>query len=673
MVPARRIAWLPCLLAACAVGRVEPANENFDDLGDVGSTLDQGDPLAPRIADTDVSDTDPGSVDVRTVAQLASGIDATCVLWDDGSGAGDISCWGSNLLDQATAPEGDDFVELHAADKTFCALDDSGGLTCWGDPTGGRSTPPAGTFESFDGGVGGFCALDSTGGVSCWGGAPAPSEGLPAGSRVAVGITAACLHASTAESVPEAQRGTIQCWGSGPVMAGIPTGTLAVEALDLGSNHGCYLDGDSDTVACWGGNAVGQATAPDASGFRSLSAAYDHACAVRNDGLVSCWGASAAGQSAPPTGSFDVTSTGGLHACAARGDDISCWGRDDSWQATAPITDAIDVSLAMGATGCVLRQGGPVTCFGNARNVPTGDFVAVAPGDRHACAVSDAGRVECWGANEASQVSGKPTGSNFVDVASNRSASCAVDDGGTFQCWGTSLAAQQPVSGGFDLADGGDFHGCAVDQDGEGNVGCWGASGAGQTLPPDGVAFSTLSAGLQLTCGIQTDGAIACFGDTSGGRDQIPRRHVHRGGGGRRSRVRDQLERPAPVLGRRRQRRRRPAQRALRPRRRGHRRHLCHRVQHPAAPLLGTDAPVIGPAELLVLGGLGLAFGGGGLGATLWRRLRLAAMQRAKEAAADRVRDAMDDEMAENLGVAARAVGREDLAAMARKRAASDD
>jgi len=55
------------------------------------------------------------------------------------------------------------------------------------------------------------------------------------------------------------------------------------------------------TVACWGGDNVGQAT-PATGPFAQVSAGYDHACGLRTDGSVACWGANDFGQLNPPRG-----------------------------------------------------------------------------------------------------------------------------------------------------------------------------------------------------------------------------------------------------------------------------------------------------------------------------------------------------------------------------------
>jgi len=63
--------------------------------------------------------------------------------------------------------------------------------------------------------------------------------------------------------------------------------------------------------------------------------------------------------------------------------------------------------------------------------------------------------------------------------------------------------------GTFSQVSSGQFHTCGVQTDG--TLACWGDDSFGQASPPDGT-FSQVSAGASHTCGVLTDGAIACWG-----------------------------------------------------------------------------------------------------------------------------------------------------------------
>ena len=69
-----------------------------------------------------------------------------------------------------------------------------------------------------------------------------------------------------------------------------------------------------------------------------------------------------------------------------------------------------------------------------------------------------------------------------------------------------------PPAGTFSQLSAGSEHTCGVKTDGI--VACWGADECGQATPPAGT-FSQLSAGSEQTCGVTTDGTVACWGGTA--------------------------------------------------------------------------------------------------------------------------------------------------------------
>ena len=82
-----------------------------------------------------------------------------------------------------------------------------------------------------------------------------------------------------------------------------------------------------------------------------------------------------------------------------------------------------------------------------------------------------------------------------------------------------------PTPGGWIAVDAGERHTCGIRTDG--TVACWGSNTNGhgtyygQADPPAG-AFTAISAGRNHSCGVRTDGTIECWGADSSGQLQAP-------------------------------------------------------------------------------------------------------------------------------------------------------
>jgi hypothetical protein len=65
----------------------------------------------------------------------------------------------------------------------------------------------------------------------------------------------------------------------------------------------------------------------------------------------------------------------------------------------------------------------------------------------------------------------------------------------------------------------GTSHTCGVKTDG--TLACWGSNSSGQATPPGGT-FTQVSGGTFHTCGVKTDGTLACWGDNRQGQATPP-------------------------------------------------------------------------------------------------------------------------------------------------------
>jgi alpha-tubulin suppressor-like RCC1 family protein len=313
------------------------------------------------------------------------------------------------------------------------------------------------------------------------------------------------------------------------------------------------------SASCWGSNLYGQLGdgstterhAPVlvsglSSGVVSVSAGSYHSCAVTSAGAVKCWGDNLYGELGNnstnendlPVGVTGL-STGIVSVAAGRyatcavtsAGGVKCWGKNLYGQLGNNSTSESHV---------------PVDVTGLSSGV-----LSVSVGDDHACAVTSAGAVKCWGKNLYGQLGNNSTTESHVPVAvmglatgavavsASEQHTCAVTSAGAVKCWGKNLYGQLgdsttterdvPVdvvglaSGVVAVAAGAD-HTCALTS--AGAIKCWGSNGDGRLgnnstseshVPVDvaGVASggAVVTAGSSHTCAAVGLFIVECWGD----------------------------------------------------------------------------------------------------------------------------------------------------------------
>jgi alpha-tubulin suppressor-like RCC1 family protein len=343
-------------------------------------------------------------------------------------------------------------------------------------------------------------------------------------------------------------------------LAGAP-GTLLLAA---GGQHSCAAT-TAGTLHCWGANARGQIgdgrtgarTAPRAvTGtlrFVGVSAGLFHTCGLTRLGELYCWGADDRGQLGDATtvprnapvrvagdGQYSAVSAGATHTCGITTlGALRCWGANDQGQ--------------LGDGGRASRTTPHAVALGTA-GVSVG-VVAVAAGGQHTCAVTDDGRMLCWGAGREGQLGdgartafrALPAPVALTSPASAVSAglahSCALTADGSAWCWGRNESGQlgdgtrtgrpTPVRVLADSATrftqlvAGAAHTCALDAGGA--VWCWGRNGRGAvgtgpaTSQPTPTRVSlpaaalAVAAGTAHSCATLVTERTVCWGDNAGG------------------------------------------------------------------------------------------------------------------------------------------------------------
>ena len=337
----------------------------------------------------------------------------------------------------------------------------------------------------------------------------------------------------------------------------------AVPSIAAGSDRSCALNSAGGAL-CWGDNSFGalgigaaiQSANPVpvvglSSGVKAIATGSFHACAVTGAGAVMCWGHNSQAQlgngtdiessvPAPVTGlssGVKAIAAGDEHTCALTdAGAVLCWG------------DGYDGQLGNGSRGLSSL---PVPVTGLSSGI-----VAIAAGGFHTCAVTSAGAMLCWGANDYGQLGNGTTGqsdtpipvtglsSSVAAIAAGYRHTCALTSTGAALCWGdndsgqlgngTTLRAFVPVPipgllSGVTALAAGSYHTCAVRS---GGALCWGYNQYGQlgngstsnsstpvpvTGLSSGVKAIATGIGYGFTCALTSAGAGRCWGDNSNG------------------------------------------------------------------------------------------------------------------------------------------------------------
>lgn len=341
-----------------------------------------------------------------------------CARVDDGA----VACWGANgagqlgrgeaagAIDSANAAKVVGLPKVTALDHT-CAIDEVGGVWCWG--TGPFLRPDAGAVTTTER-------------------TPVKLE-LPPATSVGLGHGAAC--ATTGDG--------LRCWGDNvdgqiaplaetdvtgaPRLVPLPVGA-PVRALAVGKAS--FVLREDGTLVTWGGNPpIGRRSPmfPDPypqpaalAGIAAVDLVHDNACATAG-GIGYCWGArvmanqgSVVDRALPEpvvapeplvqiatTRTFS-SSTGALQRyrwCAvAISGSVYCWGRNESGQAGDGTQDH--------ALGAVLVRDLPAPAA-QVRTTPS-----------TTCALLTNGKVYCWGGNYNGQLgNGQDRGRTSVPTA----------------------------------------------------------------------------------------------------------------------------------------------------------------------------------------------------------------------------------------------------------------
>ncbi len=486
------------------------------------------------------------AVEVHVGGDYANGQQFVCVL----HASGHVSCWGSNsygqLGDGSTTdrlspvePSGITDATALAVGATHACASRPTGVWCWGDgrftqltsayPTGSPVpvlvvTVPGGASRLRSSGAAATtCALNDTGGIYCWGIDPyeiASGPSAYSGADVAVSSTLSCVArgGNLVECYGDNASGS---WGNGnfdvDVHARSPVVGLsgaAVVAIGVRASGACVLQADGH-VRCWGDNTYGQvgdglvadSTTPISStqkGLHTIAFGLVSQCALGAADALYCWGDNRSGGLGFGGAITAVLPSPTLAPVASAG----------------PITIGGAAGYVVATDGTLMRGGLHATPFASGA-------VAVAASldaPEHVCFARGDGTMACQGHNDYGQLGdGTTTDSSapvevpltgVADVLARIHGTCARTSAGSVYCWGIGIGptpvAVPGITTAVDVASA-DYPGeiCAVLT--SGRVSCWLPGGVPRIV--SAVTSAThIAAGAGHTCVVQSSGAVLCWG-----------------------------------------------------------------------------------------------------------------------------------------------------------------
>jgi alpha-tubulin suppressor-like RCC1 family protein len=335
------------------------------------------------------------------------------------------------------------FQAVSAGGKHTCAISVENTTYCWGRGENGergdasydnlavpRSVGGDSSFAQLSAGHRHTCALtlERVGHCFGWnfegqlGNGTTIDQALPV--RV-MGPPLASISAGWFHTCALATNGDAYCWGSneqGQLGDGTTTRRLEptrvsgprMVAISSGGYHTCGLTSDG-TAYCWGlnhqgqlgtGNTVGATRPARLAGdvhFREIDAGHSHSCAITTTGAAYCWGSNDFGEVG--VGFASPAGWPGVREPAAVQGDIAFRNIDAGLGYTCGVADTatahcwgrgLEGQLGNGALASWLTPQ-PVSGVTGFISVSTG-------GETHACGVTDANAVYCWGRGDSGQL-----------------------------------------------------------------------------------------------------------------------------------------------------------------------------------------------------------------------------------------------------------------------------
>lgn len=457
-----------------------------------------------------------------------------------------IKCWGERQEEIEADKPLEPVAAIAAKAHYICALLVSGKIKCWGLREYKYQSPPDDnyTYKQITMARGdGACAIRMDGAVRCW----TAWDAVPQSPVSGVFTDVAGLEGNSHLCARWAN-GAVTCWNH---RGRRPPGDLVAH-----ESHTCQINRDNGSpipsLDCWGDTTFNQGTTPGGD-FRSIAMGRDHNCGIQSGGYLRCWGRNDYEQSwgrdddeqpLPPRGKFARVAVAASYSCGIRYmpflrlpglGEVKCWGDNRYGQTQVPTdSDGNPIrwnALALGAThACGIngkkerslgRRGrGDIVCWGQPGahlQSPVGTFyqIVVAGNEPYYCALTDAGKVACWGASPFFLNATPPDPNDsrsFVSLNATDTFVCALDTQGYAACWGSMITTPPNIQ--FQSIAVGGADACGITLSGQ--LRCWGSGAVAAQAPTRGI-YLEVALGDAHGCALKPDYVPVCWGDNSRG------------------------------------------------------------------------------------------------------------------------------------------------------------
>ncbi|KAF6249638.1 regulator of chromosome condensation 1/beta-lactamase-inhibitor protein II [Scenedesmus sp. NREL 46B-D3] len=253
---------------------------------------------------------------------------------------------------------------------------------------------------------------------------------------------------------------SIACWGGTPdtLPGSLPITQLAWKAVTVGGFHACGIL-KNDTVRCWGRDAL-QVGPPPSLKFASISAGGYHTCGlVLETSTIRCYASVSYQltiQGYDSVGQYTQVVSGGGHVCAIHvNGSVPCWGVAFYAQTVLTALPSVPKQLIGGAyhTMALFKDGSLMVWGGlgmevGQSSIPAGKAWSMADVfNLHACGITTAGKLLCWGQDTNGSVDGVPPHvDSWYALAVGGYFTCGITmEERVIACWGNNDQGQLKI------------------------------------------------------------------------------------------------------------------------------------------------------------------------------------------------------------------------------------